>query len=87
MLFRTCLVTKKKLSKQQLYRFTIQNGELIFDQKKINIGRGGYVEKNEKSIKKLIKLSQKIQYYLKTSCIKISPEIISQKVEKLKQEM
>jgi predicted RNA-binding protein YlxR (DUF448 family) len=74
---RTCLVTKQKLPKSKLFRFTIQNQTLIFDTDKfIGAGRGAYVEKTAKSLVKLIFLRKKIQHFLKIKNVKILLETI-----------
>ncbi len=80
---RTCLVTGKKDSPENFFRFTIQKGFLIFDEKKKNSGRGGYVSKEKKSLLKLLKLSKKISHFLKNSKCEIQEKIILQKISEL----
>ena len=69
---RTCIVTNKKYTSRALLRFTVQDGVLLFDEyistkNKFlkNIGRGGYVFRDEKLIMKLPKMKGKINYKLK----------------------
>lgn len=68
---RTSIVTGKKKEQSEFLRFTVQDGVLVFDEKVKNEGRGGYVENNEKLIKRLPKLSRKIRYMLKVREVEI----------------
>ena len=68
---------KKKAEQSAFFRFTVQNGHLVFNTNKKNKGRGGYVEKNEKSLEKLKKLGKKLSHFLKTPT-KIDSEVIEE---------
>lgn len=76
MVERTCLVTGKKASKEAFFRFTIIEGQLVFDTpQKVGQSRGGYVIKETKSISKLIHLEKKLTHFLKTP-VKVDPSEI-----------
>lgn len=64
---RTCLVTGKKLPKKQLLRFVVQEGSIVFDEKALLSGRGGYVQNIPEIIEKLNspKVKKKIAYFMK----------------------
>jgi len=56
---RTCLVTGQKKEQKDLLRFTLQEGEVVFDEgKKKNAGRGGYVFPNEENKERLKKIKK-----------------------------
>ena len=62
MSIRTCLVTGKKDSPENLFRFTVVEGSLVFDPDKSerkNSGRGGYVVREKEALGKLIFSEQK----------------------------
>lgn len=80
---RTCLVTGKKAEQSAFFRFTVQNGNLVFDSTKRNTGRGGYVIPSETALQKLPHLQKKIAHFLKTSVLPIQPESIQLQIEKL----
>lgn len=63
---RTSLVTGKKYEQTELLRFTLQNDEIVFDEKIKNPGRGGYVENDPELIEKLKspKLKGKVRHFL-----------------------
>ncbi len=61
---RTCLVSNQVTATERLLRFTVQEGQLVFDRDQKNSGRGGYIKKDPDLIKKLPKLSGKINYKL-----------------------
>ncbi len=73
---RTCLVTKQKASPEALFRFTVHNGQLVFDTDTKQPGRGGYVVKSVEALEKLPKLKSKIAYFLKVKKIEISADEI-----------
>lgn len=65
---RTCLVTGQKLAPEKLIRFTIIDGEIVFDpvgQK--NTGRGGYVKNDPNVIAKLPKLRKKVNHFMRSN--------------------
>ncbi len=64
---RTSLITGKKYEQNELLRFTLQNGEILFDEKIKNPGRGGYVENTPNLIEKIKspKLKGKVQHFLR----------------------
>lgn len=77
MSIRTCLVTRKKSDPKNFYRFTVQSGKLVFDSgKQKNSGRGGYIEKSEKSLDRLLHLAKKIKHFLKEDRVMIEKEVI-----------
>ncbi len=45
---RRCLMTKKTLNKNDLYRFVIVENKMIFDKDKKLQGRGYYISKEKK---------------------------------------
>ena len=69
---RTCLVTKTKASPAKLLRFTVVEGQLVFDEKHKAPGRGGYVLKSAEAIAKLPKLAGKIAYFLKAKKVEVN---------------
>ncbi|NCP67634.1 YlxR family protein [bacterium] len=69
---RTCLVTKTKAHPSALLRFTVQNGQLVFDETFKASGRGGYVLKDKVALEKLPKLAGKIAYFLKKKKVEVS---------------
>ncbi|MCF7906133.1 DUF448 domain-containing protein [Candidatus Gracilibacteria bacterium] len=64
---RTCLVTGEKKEQKEFLRFTMQKGVIVFDEKKKNPGRGGYVVNDSEVIEKLKskKLYGKVCHFLK----------------------
>lgn len=73
---RTCLVTGQKLSPQQLVRFVITDGKLIFDSAcaRPQPGRGGYIENTPEAFEKLKnnpKLKGKISHFMKVGKFEI----------------
>ncbi len=72
---RTSIVTGKKAEQGEFYRFTVQDGVLVFDNIQKNKGRGGYVEKDPLMIKKIKKMRGKIRYLLKVDTVDIPDEI------------
>lgn len=79
---RTCLVTGKKADPSAFFRFTSQNGCLVFDQNIKKTGRGGYVQRTCDSIHKLKRLEKKVSYFLKQKTT-ISETIIDQQIQRL----
>lgn len=77
---RTCLVTGKKENPKNLFRFTVQNGVLIFDKsfRKKHPGKGGYVIKSEQALEKLKFLSKKVAYFLKEERVLIEEKVIEE---------
>ena len=74
---RTCLVTGKKGEPSQFFRFTIIDGELIFDVDAKNLGRGGYVIKEVQALDRLPHLIKKVVHFMKvTGSLKIEKEVI-----------
>lgn len=73
---RTCLVTKTKAHPGAFLRFTVQNGQLVFDTIKKAPGRGGYIVKDIKALEKLPRLSGKIAYFLKVKKAEVCNEEI-----------
>jgi len=72
---RTCLVTGQKYEKCELLRFTIVDGQLVFDLDQKMPGRGGYVHLDV--VGQLPKFRGKIAHFLKTSVQEIRlPESI-----------
>ena len=69
---RTCLVTKAKAHTTALLRFTVKNGQLMFDDVVKAPGRGGYVVKDVSVLEKLPKLAGKIAYFLKVKKVEVS---------------
>ena len=67
MLIRTSIVTGRKYEQSELLRFTLKDGQVVFDQGKKAPGRGGYVENDSKLIEvvKSGKLDKKIAYLLR----------------------
>lgn len=80
---RTCIVTKNKAEKSVLFRFTAQEGVLVFDGKKAAPGRGAYVMKDEQAIRKLPKLEKKIAWVLRQK-VSVPPEALEQQIELLR---
>lgn len=82
---RTCLVTKTIADPKDLLRFTIVDGQLVFDStpSKKGVGRGGYVIAEAEAIEKLPKLSGKIAYFLKVKRVEVSVEAIERGKSKL----
>ena len=76
MMERTCLVTKKKLAPSQLLRFTVVDNCLVFDGLNKAPGRGGYVIRSAEALEKLLKLSGKMAYFLRTKRVEVSAEEI-----------
>lgn len=60
---RTCLVTGQKYEKHELLRFTIVDGQLVFDPDQKMPGRGGYVHQDV--VSKLPKMRGKVAHFLK----------------------
>ncbi len=85
MSIRTCLVTGKKGNSKEFYRFTVQKGKLAFDssQRQKNSGRGGYIEKSEKALERLLSLEKKIKHFLKINKVVIEKEVIEEQKFKL----
>lgn len=73
---RTCLVTKQKADPKDLLRFTVIEGQLIFDGRAKAPGRGGYVIKDANAIEKLPKMAGKIAYFLKVKKVEVSEDEI-----------
>ena len=73
---RTCLVTKTKAHPSAFLRFTIQNGQLVFDGEVKAAGRGGYVIKDVSALEKLPKLAGKVAYFLKVKKVEITEDAI-----------
>lgn len=49
--YRTCIATREKLLKHELYRLVLVNQEVIFDAKQDKQGRGVYIKKDLEVIK------------------------------------
>lgn len=64
---RCCSLCKKRDEKNNLYRIVADNGSAILDEKQNIDCRGIYICKNEKCIKKFIKVIDKSKYNLKIS--------------------
>ncbi len=79
---RTCLVTGKKGEQSSFFRFTVQKGVLIFDDRIPSPGRGGYVEKTVDSLKKLKKLEKKVSHFLKKKLM-IDEKILEDQQKKI----
>lgn len=73
---RTSIFTGKKEDTEKFWRFTVQKGQLVFDGKKKNPGRGGYMEKDMNLISKLPKMKGKIAYVLKAKDLTIDVEAL-----------
>lgn len=71
---RTCLVTKQKAPVEALFRFTVQEGQLVFDTDVKQPGRGGYIIKSVEALEKLSKLKGKVAHFLKVKKIEISED-------------
>lgn len=59
---RTCVICKEKAEKTSMHRFVINDGEILFDEKKILKGRGYYYcdkEKCKASLNSWIKKKKK----------------------------
>ncbi|MBN2016652.1 MAG: YlxR family protein [Candidatus Cloacimonetes bacterium] len=60
--FRTCVICKEKTSQSSMHRFVIQDGKILFDEKKNLEGRGYYFcdkEKCKASLSSWIKKAKK----------------------------
>jgi len=78
---RTCLVTGQALEQDQLLRFTVQDGAIVFDPNAyftsnspeesvmigstVGQGRSGYVIKDQKALKKIPHMKGKINHFMK----------------------
>lgn len=82
---RTCLITNTKSDPSDFFRFTIQDGKLVFDTHKKNPGRGGYVKKNTEALEKLAKIPGKIMHFLKSKKCEISDTVIAEQKAKVQQ--
>ena len=79
---RTCLATGNKQESSELWRFTVQEGMLKFDTPKNQFpGRGGYIEKTDKALKRLPSLGKKIKHFLKCDSVQIPEEEILHKMK------
>jgi predicted RNA-binding protein YlxR (DUF448 family) len=80
---RTCLVTGKKAEQSAFFRFTIQDGKLVFDNQKKNPQRGGYICKSIEALEKLHKRKRKISHFLKIKEFEIDTLILEEQKKKI----
>ncbi len=73
---RTCLVTGKKDEAETFFRFTVQDGRLVFDTHQKASGRGGYVVKEVEALDKLSFLNKKIVHFMNVKKVIIKPAVI-----------
>ena len=59
---RRCAFTKIRYPKEELFRFTVLNDEIVYDQNQNLEGRGLYIYKSEKNLN----LLRKTNIFLKT---------------------
>ncbi len=77
---RTCMVTRKKVEQNKLFRFTVVAEELQFDPLGLRRpGRGGYVCPTVEAIRGLLKLEKKLSHFLRTP-VRVSSETIEAQV-------
>lgn len=80
--YRTCIATREKLLKHELYRLVLVNQEVIFDAKQDKQGRGVYIKKDLE----VIKSAQKKKMLNKAFKKEVSDDVYQTLIQELEKE-